>query len=69
MSELQLMTIEEASAFLNLKVSKIRKDIFNKSIPHYKIGALIRFKKDELIKWVEEKLVSAHLNIEIKKYN
>jgi excisionase family DNA binding protein len=59
MSEIQLMTIEEASAFLNLKVSKLRKDIFMKTIPYYKIGSLIRFKKDELIKWVEEKLVSS----------
>jgi excisionase family DNA binding protein len=59
MGEIQLMTIEEASAFLNLKVSKLRKDIFMKTIPYYKIGSLIRFKKDELIKWVEEKLVSS----------
>lgn len=59
MSEIQLMTIKEASIFLNLKVSKLRKDIFMKTIPYYKIGSLIRFKKDELIKWVEEKLVSS----------
>lgn len=58
MSELQLLTIEEASEFLNLKVSKIRKDIFKKNIPHYKIGALIRFKKVELQKWVDEKFVT-----------
>lgn len=69
MEKIQLMTIEEAATFLNLKVSKLRKDIFNKTIPHYKIGALIRFKKDELIKWVEDKLVSVQLDIEVKKYN
>jgi excisionase family DNA binding protein len=69
MDKIELMTIEEAADFLNLKISKIRKDIFNKSIPHYKIGALIRFKKDELIKWVDDKLVSVQLNIEVKKYN
>lgn len=69
MDQIQLMTIEEAATFLNLKVSKLRKDIFNKSIPHYKIGALIRFKKDELIKWVEDKIVSVQINLEIKKYN
>lgn len=57
MSEVQLMTIEEASVFLNLKVSKLRKDIFKKAIPYYKIGSLIRFKKDELLKWVDNKLV------------
>jgi excisionase family DNA binding protein len=57
MSELQLMTIKEASKFLNLTVSKLRKDIFQKTIPYYKIGSLIRFKKDELIKWLDQKVV------------
>jgi len=57
MSEMQLMTIEEAALFLNLKVSKLRKDIFNKAIPYYKIGSLIRFKRDELMKWLDQKVV------------
>lgn len=56
-SEVQFMTIEEASEFLNLKVSKLRRDVFMKVIPYYKFGSLIRFKKDELLKWVEEKMV------------
>lgn len=58
-SDIQLMTIEEASAFLNLKVSKLRRDVFMKAIPYYKFGSLIRFKKEELLNWVEEKMVSA----------
>ncbi len=69
MDQIQLMTVEEAALFLNLKVSKLRKDIFNKSIPHYKIGALIRFKKEELVKWVEEKLVSVQIHVETKKFS
>lgn len=56
-SDVQFMTIEEASEFLNLKVSKLRRDIFMKVIPYYKFGSLIRFKKDELLRWVEEKMV------------
>lgn len=56
-SEVQFMTIEEASEFLNLKVSKLRRDIVMKVIPYYKFGSLIRFKKDELLRWVEEKMV------------
>jgi hypothetical protein len=36
MSDIQMMTIEEASAFLNLKVSKLRRDVFMKAIPYYK---------------------------------
>jgi excisionase family DNA binding protein len=57
MTEIQLMTIEEASAFLNLKVSKLRREVFMKAIPYYKIGSLIRFKKEDLLQWVEKKIV------------
>lgn len=57
MSEIQLMTIEEASVFLNLKVSKLRRYVFMRGIPYYKIGSLIRFKKDDLLQWVGEKIV------------
>jgi excisionase family DNA binding protein len=59
MSELQLMTINEAAVFLNLKVSKLRRDVFMKAIPYYKIGSLIRFKKEELVRWLEEKMVQS----------
>lgn len=62
MSELQLMTIEQASEFLNLKVSKLRKDIFKKTIPYYKFGSLIRFNKAELQNWVKEKFISETCN-------
>ena len=58
MSELQLMTIEEASTFLNLKVSKLRRYVFMRTIPYYKIGSLIRFKKDDLLQWVGDKIVN-----------
>lgn len=56
-NEIELMTIEEASRFLNLKVSKLRRDVFMKAIPYYKFGSLIRFNKAELLRWVEQKLV------------
>jgi excisionase family DNA binding protein len=57
MSEMHLMTIEEAALFLNLKVSKLRRYVFMRGIPYYKIGSLIRFKKDDLLQWVEVKIV------------
>jgi excisionase family DNA binding protein len=57
MSEMHLMTIEEAALFLNLKVSKLRRYVFMRGIPYYKIGSLIRFKKDDLLQWVEAKIV------------
>lgn len=57
MNEIQLLTIEEASIFLNLKVSKLRRYVFMRGIPYYKIGSLIRFKKDDLLQWVGDKIV------------
>jgi excisionase family DNA binding protein len=57
MSEMHLMTIEEAALFLNLKVSKLRRYVFMRGIPYYKIGSLLRFKKDDLLQWVEVKIV------------
>lgn len=55
--ELELMTIEEASQFLNVKVSNLRSAIFRRKIRYFKVGALIRFSKTDLIQWLEEKLV------------
>jgi excisionase family DNA binding protein len=55
--ELEILTIEEASDFLNVKVSNLRSAVFMKRIRYFKIGALIRFNKVDLIQWLEEKLV------------
>ncbi len=47
-----LMTIEEASVFLNLKVSKLRAMVFRKEIPFIKIGRLVRFHAQDLETWL-----------------
>ncbi len=48
----ELLTINEAAKFLNVKVSKIRREVFLKRIKHFKLGALLRFKKSHLSEWV-----------------
>lgn len=53
----ELMTIKEASQFLNVKVSNLRTAIFMRKIRYLKIGALIRFNKSDLIQWLEEQVV------------
>ena len=57
MEKFELMTIKEASQFLNVKVSNLRTAIFMKRIRYLKIGALIRFNKSDLIQWLEEQVV------------
>ncbi len=53
-SETSLLTINEASSFLNVKVSKLRTAVLNRDIPFLKMGRLIRFDKADLLKWIEE---------------
>lgn len=64
--ELELLTIEEAAQFLNVKVSNLRSAVFRKKIRHFKVGALIRFDKSDLVQWLEEKLVQP-TKINLKK--
>jgi excisionase family DNA binding protein len=47
------MKIKEASEFLRTSTSSIYKMTMNSTIPHYKIGRGLRFKKEELIQFVE----------------
>lgn len=55
--DVEVLTIEEAAQFLNLKVSNLRRAVFMREISYFKIGALIRFNKADLIEWLENKLV------------
>lgn len=51
--EKMLIDIYEASDLLGLKVSWLRKAVFRKSIPHRKIGSMVRFVPKELKEWVD----------------
>ena len=55
--DIEVLTIEEAAQFLNLKVSNLRRAVFMKEIRYFKVGALIRFNKADLIEWLEDKLI------------
>jgi excisionase family DNA binding protein len=52
------LTINEASIYLNLKVSKLRNLVFKKQIPIIKIGRLIRFEKSQIDLWLRKCRVS-----------
>lgn len=59
----ELLTITEASKFLNVKVSKLRREVFLKRIKHFKLGALIRFKRSHLIEWVDSQFQDARNSV------
>ncbi|MEI8346255.1 MAG: helix-turn-helix domain-containing protein [Pseudomonadota bacterium] len=49
-----LMTVRELAMFLGLKESWLRAKIFRKKIPFIKLGGgLIRFDKNDVLKWLE----------------
>jgi excisionase family DNA binding protein len=59
----KLLTLVEAAEFLNLKVSRLRYEVFNKRVPHFKIGRSIRFDTEDLINWVKEQKVKWVMDI------
>jgi excisionase family DNA binding protein len=50
-----LIDVQEASIFLNMKKSRLRNLVFQKQIPFLKIGASVRFDKGELLRWLASK--------------
>ena len=52
LNENKFLTLLEASEFLNLKVSRLRYEVFKKAVPFFKIGRSIRFSEKDLISWV-----------------
>ena len=53
----KLLTPEEISRILNVKLSTIYKWTHMGTIPFIKMGKLIRFKEEDIKEWVEKKEV------------
>ena len=49
-----LMNTESAAAYLGLKESRLRYEVFLKRIPFVKLGRSVRFSKEQLDKWISE---------------
>jgi len=57
-----LLTINEAAEFLNVKVSWLRQAVFRREIDHVKMGALIRFRIEDLKVFIKRNLKSSDPN-------
>lgn len=66
----QLLTTQEASKFLKLKVQTIYDYVNKVVIPSHKKGKRLYFFKHELIKWIEEgkRKTDVELNADAKSY-
>jgi excisionase family DNA binding protein len=65
----EFMNVKEASEFLNLAVNTLYEKTSNRTIPHFKSGAKLLFKRSELIKWLEEGKVSTAAEEVLRQYN
>lgn len=54
--EKKLLTTEEAAKFLNIKISKLRQAVFRREINHVKLGALVRFREEDLQNYIQQNL-------------
>jgi len=56
-TQLEVMTTKQAAEFLQLRESRIKTAIFRREIPFSKVGKLVRFRRSDLEKWLEERTV------------
>jgi excisionase family DNA binding protein len=54
--EKKLFTTTEAAEVLNIKVSKLRQAVFHRQISHIKLGALVRFREEDLQQYIQKNL-------------
>lgn len=54
--EKKLFTTTEAAEVLNIKVSKLRQAVFHRQINHIKLGALVRFREEDLQQYIQKNL-------------
>ncbi len=52
----RLFTVQEASTKLNIKVSRLRQAVFRREISYVKLGALVRFREEDLSQFIEKNL-------------
>ena len=64
----RLISIQEASVLLGLKVPTIYKKICRRELPHIKLGGKVLFRPSELERWVQKHSVPA-LDLSGKKSN
>lgn len=50
----EYLNIKELSEYLGIKKSSLYDKVHRKEIPFYKIGRLVRFKKEEIDEWMSK---------------
>lgn len=50
----EIYTLKELAVYLNLSPRTLYQKTHKKTIPHYKVGGVIFFRLDNILKWIEE---------------
>lgn len=68
--EKDFLTVRELSDYLNLKRSTLYSLAESGQIPHYRIGRLLRFRKEEIDSWLEGQRVTQihHINPKVQGF-
>lgn len=51
----RLLTVQQVAELLQVKLSTIYKWTHEGSIPHLKLGRLVRFREDDILEWLRDK--------------
>ncbi len=60
------LNIVELSEYLNVKPSTLYLKVASGDLPHYRVGRLIRFRKDEIDTWMDRHRNQSNAHIESK---
>jgi excisionase family DNA binding protein len=51
----EIMDVEALANYLSVKTDWLYKQVQHKSIPHFKAGKLVRFRRREIDSWIEKR--------------
>ena len=69
MVEKAIMTVKEASSYINCGVSSVRKMISTKELKHFRVGVKILINKADIDSWMQSKMVGGENTNGIKWKN
>lgn len=55
----ELLSVEQAATYLGVRVGTIYSWAYQRKLPYYKVGRLLKFKQSELETWITEKKVNS----------
>jgi excisionase family DNA binding protein len=50
----QFLTVQEVSEYLHVKRATLYAKVESGDLPHYKVGRLVRFKREDIDRWMED---------------